>query len=54
LNHKFENNSINIDDDFILKYKLVEEVDYITIELWTILKDDKNTISDIQIINKFQ
>ncbi len=54
LNHKFENNSINIDDDFILKYKLVEEVDYLTIELWTILKDDKNTISDIQIINKFQ
>lgn len=53
LEKKAENNSISLDDNFILKYKFIEEVDYVTIELWLICKNNEITISNEKLINKF-
>lgn len=53
LNIIFTNKTYKINDIFSLKYNIVNEVDYITLELRIISNDDKLFISQEEIINIF-
>ncbi len=47
------NQSIDLDDDFILKYNIIEEVDYTSIEIWIVTKNTKKHFSNDEIITKY-
>ena len=53
LEKKAENNSIILDENFILKYKFIEEVDYQTIELYLVCKNNEYIVSNEELLNKF-
>ncbi len=53
LNIIFTNKAYKINDIFSLKYHIINEVDYITLELRIISNDDKLFISQEEIINIF-
>ena len=48
-----KNKTLCLDTTFTLKYNLIEEIDYITIELWLIVNNGKKLYSSEEIITKY-
>lgn len=48
-----ENKSIILDNDYLLKYNIVTEIDYITIEIWLVTKNSNKKYSSEEIIKKY-
>lgn len=48
-----ENKSFSLDDDYILKYHITQEIDYTTVELWLLVKDSEKTYSNEELIQKY-
>lgn len=48
-----ENKTLILDKNFKLKYNIVEEIDYTTIEIWLLVNGGKKKYSSDEIINKY-
>ena len=53
LKKTFENKSISLDEEFTLKYNIINEIDYTTIEIWFLVKDTKKLYSSEEIYQKY-
>jgi hypothetical protein len=50
---KIENRELSISNEYILRYNIINEIDYTTCEVYFTLKDDNKEISNIEMLNKF-
>lgn len=53
LGKTFENKSISLDDEFSLKYNIINEIDYTTIEIWLVVKDSEKLYGSDEIYQKY-
>jgi hypothetical protein len=50
---KIENREILFSDSYLLKFNIISEIDYITLEIYLTFKDENKEISNKKILDKF-
>lgn len=53
LGKTFQNKNIPLDDEFLLKYNIINEIDYTTIEIWLVVKDSEKLYESEEIYQKY-